>query len=92
MKKFILASLALLMALLVTVPAQANDGAAIVGGVIGGLILGDILRNGHGHRHSNGIHYRYEDDYYYQACWIEYVRVWDHYRHRYVTKKVRYCD
>ena len=88
MKKFIVASLALLM--LVSTPAHAGDeGAAIIGGVIGGLILGDILNNGHRHNHRNN--YYYEEDYY-EACWIEYVRVWDHHRHRYVTKKVRYCD
>lgn len=94
MKKLLIASLAALMVASATVPAQAgNEGLAIIGGVIGGLVIGEALRDRHHHnypRHRHGSYY-YEQSYY-DNCWIEYRRVWDPYRHRFITQKVRYCD
>lgn len=94
MKKLLIASLAALMVASATVPAQAGDeGLAIIGGVIGGLIIGEALRD---HRHHPRPHrQRYYDYGYYsyeRTCWTEYRRDWDPYARRYVTRGVRYCD
>jgi len=92
MKKLLIASLAALMVASATVvPAQAGDqGLAIIGGVIGGLVIGEALRDHHHYPRPRGPYY-YEQSYY-DNCWIEYRRVWDPYLHRFITQKVRYCD
>lgn len=86
MRKLLITGLAALTFLAASTSTQAGNPWPVIGGIAGGLILGEVLRGGHHH------HGYYEEEPYYQSCWIEYRKVWDPYLHRYVTQKVRFCD
>lgn len=92
MKKLLIVSLAALIVATATLPAQAggDNPWPVIGGVVGGLLLGEALRDNRHHTRPRSPYY-YEQSYY-DNCWIEYRRVWDPYLHRFITQKVRYCD
>lgn len=84
MTKLILSVFAV-MFLLTSAPAKAgNDGAAIIGGVIGGLIIGEIFNNRHPHSHN----YRVE---YVERCRTQWHRYYDTYYGRWVSHPVEQC-
>ena len=62
---------------LYSVPANAGNEGAIIGGVIGGLFLGELLNNHHSHRHND-----YYEEHYYSPppprCKVVWERVWDY--------------
>lgn len=95
MKKLIIALVMSAAVVASSVPARAGDEAAYaIGGILGGLILGDVLSNNH-HHHRH----RYYDDAYVYESTPQYVRVcrthwtgyYDYYG-RYIQQPRRICE
>lgn len=89
MKKFIavLAALAVLVTATIT-PAgafDARDGALVFGGIVGGLVLGEVLE----HR-SPPPDFYYEDEPV-KVCKLKRYRVWSDYYDDWVIKRKRVC-
>lgn len=84
------AFVATLMAL--TPTAQAgNEGAYILGGVIGGLILGEALDdNRRPHRHGYPVYV--EEPVYERQCYTRWVKRWSEYRQAWVRKQKTHCE
>lgn len=91
MKKLIAAVVALaVLATASITPASAfdaRDGALVFGGVIGGLVLGEMIDR----RSPPPSDYYVYDDNPTQYCTIKRVRVWSDYYDDYVIKRKRVC-
>ena len=89
MKKILIAISLLVMA---SIPANAGSNPwPVIGGIAGGLLLGEVLTDHHHHRHQR----YYEDEYDYEyspMCWTEEIRDWDPYRRQYYIRRIRHCD
>lgn len=69
--------------------AEANDnGAYLLGGIVGGLLLGEALDNHRRYREPVYI----EEPVYEKQCYTQWVRRWSEYRHAWVSKPQTYCD
>lgn len=72
--------------------ATANDDAAwFLGGVVGGLVLGEITE-GPRYRPRNYDYYVYDEPVYEKRCVRRWVKRWDEYRQTWVKVKRTRCD
>lgn len=92
MKKLIIALVMSATVIATSVPAKAgNDAAVAIGGVIGGLILGDILSNNHRHRHNNNVYVYETTPQYVRVCRRQWVGYYDYYG-RYIQQPRQICE
>lgn len=92
MNKTLIAIVASLGILASSVPAKAgNDAGLLFGGLIGGLIIGDVLSNNHRHRYYDDA-YAYENTpQYVRICRTHWIGHYDYYG-RYVQQPRRVCE
>lgn len=91
MKKIIVLLVALAL-ILPLAPARAdNEGAYILGGVIGGLVLGEILENDRPYR-PYGYPVYVEEPVYEKQCYTRWVKRWSEHRQAWIRKKKTHCD
>jgi len=79
MKKFLITAVALATLVVSTTPSMADNSEevaiGILGGVVGGLILGEVLEKP---RHSHPVRiYEYEEPYMVRECVTKYRRYYD---------------
>lgn len=93
MKKLFIALVMSAAVIATSVPAKAgNDAAIAIGGVIGGLILGDVLSNNHRHRHHHSNVYVYEETpQYVRVCRRQWIGYYDYYG-RYIQQPRKICE
>ena len=93
MLKKLMIALGLVAALMVTVPAAhaGNEGAYVLGGVIGGLLLGEALDNNrNAPRHGYPVYI--EEPVYEKRCYTRWVKRWSEYRQTWVRKPRTQCE
>ena len=74
------------------VPAKAgNDAAYAIGGLIGGLILGDVLSNNNRHRHYDNVYVYETTPQYVRVCRRQWVGYYDYYG-RYIQQPRKICE
>jgi hypothetical protein len=92
MKKFLVSMIALAM-IACAVPAKADNSEevaiGILGGVIGGMVLGEIL-DGHGPDYPPPVYPAYEVPP--PRCWYKHIQVWDEEFQQYILVKKRVCS
>lgn len=88
MKKFIITVIAM-MAFVSTANADNSEEVAIgiLGGVIGGMILGEVLE---GPRYPQPVYPAYEVPP--LTCWYKHIQVWDEEIQQYILIKKRVCS
>lgn len=93
MKKIAITMALSMMATLVMADhADANDnGWYALGGVVGGLVLGEILQD-----NRRPVYPAYpayvEEPVYERQCYARWVRVWDDYRNRWIKVRKTRCE
>lgn len=93
MKKTMIAVIASIGILASSVPAKAgNDAGYLIGGIIGGLILGEALSNNRHRHHYYDDAYAYErTPQYVRLCRTHWVGYYDYYG-RYREQPRRVCE
>lgn len=93
MLKNLMIALALVATLMTVAPAAHadNEGAYVLGGVIGGLLLGEVLDN-HRHVPRHGYPVYVEEPVYEKQCYTRWVKRWSEYRQAWVRKQRTYCE
>jgi hypothetical protein len=98
MKKILATVAAIAMAAsMISTPAQAGskNTALILGGLIGGLIVADIIKESHAKPRHRPTHIEPRHNYHRRStvyCWDEPRSYWSDYHRGYVTKYVQRCE
>ena len=97
MKKILATVAAIAMAAsMISTPAQAGRGTALLlGGLIGGLIVADIIKESHAKPRHRPTHIEPRHNYHRRStvyCWDEPRSYWSDYHRGYVTKYVQRCE
>lgn len=95
--KYLLAIVLTLSTILMTVPSAKADNSeeviiGVMGGLIGGLIIGEALNDRHHHHHRK--RYRHQHIYIEREprCYNRWFEVWDPYLEDYVRVNRRVCE
>lgn len=95
MKKIITAMVAMAFVCSTVLPASANnDTAWFLGGMVGGLVLGEVLDGPRPYppAYPSGRYYVYDEPVYEKQCYSRWVKRWSEYKQTWVKVRKTRCE